>query len=198
MELSKSKLRKIYLERRKKLSDEEVTLLSDKIVRNIIKYFDWSKIKNIHTFLPMGSQKEVDIWGFIRWIFSEEEEKKIFIPKIIGSEIQSFELAPDTILEENQWGILEPKGNNFIENIHYDMVITPLLYCDNQGNRVGYGKGFYDNFFSKINEDAIKIGVSFFPPKEKILDVFERDVPLDYLVTPDEILSFSFKSKSMK
>ena len=66
MELSKAELRKIYLERRKALSDTEVALLSDKIIKNIMKYFDWEKIQNIHTFLPMNSQKEVDVWGLIR------------------------------------------------------------------------------------------------------------------------------------
>ena len=66
----------------------------------------------------------------------------------------------------------------------------PLLYCDDSGNRVGYGKGFYDGFFENLDKDVKKIGVNFFPPKENIEDVFQKDVPLDYLVTPVEVLSF--------
>jgi len=81
-------------------------------------------------------------------------------------------------------------------DIKFDIVITPLLYCDNQGNRVGYGKGFYDIFFSKIDRSTLKVGVSFFPPVALISDVSQQDVPLDYLVTPTEVLSFI--SKSMK
>ena len=198
MELSKAELRKIYLERRKALSDTEVALLSDKIIKNIMKYFDWEKIQNIHTFLPMNSQKEVDVWGLIRWIFSEWNDKNIFIPKINKNELQTCILTPNTILESNQWGILEPVEEAITENINYDIIITPLLYVDFQGNRIGYGKGYYDKFFAKINSDAIKVGVSFFPPNETILDVSKNDVPLDYLVTPEEIVSFSFKSKSIK
>ena len=82
---------------------------------------------------------------------------------------------------------------------NYDFVITPLLYADQFGNRVGYGKGFYDRFFSEINRNAVKIGVSFFPPNEEIDDVSDFDVPLNYLVTPTEVLSFgSFESKFTK
>ena len=85
-----------------------------------------------------------------------------------------------------------------MEDIKYDIIITPLLYCDNQGNRVGYGKGFYDRFFMKA-KTQIKIGLSFFPPNEEIADISEADIPLDYLVTPEGVFEFSsFKSKSIK
>jgi 5-formyltetrahydrofolate cyclo-ligase len=41
--------------------------------------------------------------------------------------------------------------SNQNEETVFDYVITPLLYCDSFGNRVGYGKGFYDQFFQTIN-----------------------------------------------
>ena len=109
------------------------------------------------------------------------------------NEIKTIKQKPDTSLKENGWGILEPE-DDFVEDIKYDVIITPLLYCDNRGNRVGYGKGFYDMFFSKIDRSALKVGVSFFPPVALISDVSEQDVPLDYLVTPTEVLSFISKS----
>ncbi len=56
---------------------------------------------------------------------------------------------------------------------------------------LGYGKGFYDKFFQTINFDAKKIGVNYFAPTDIIDDISELDVKLDYLITPDEILSFS-------
>ena len=78
-------------------------------------------------------------------------------------------------------------------------MITPLLYCDNQGNRVGYGKGFYDSLFENMSSTAQKIGVNFFNPDEIVDDVWEGDIPLDYLVTPTVVLSFAgIKSKSTK
>ena len=77
-----------------------------------------------------------------------------------------------------------------------DMVITPLVYCDKKGNRIGYGKGFYDRFLSKINRNALKVGVGIFTPDEEIIDVSPADVALDYLVTSSEV--FSFKSKFIK
>ena len=71
-----------------------------------------------------------------------------------------------------------------------EVVFVPLLAFDKKGNRVGYGKGFYDRFLSECNPETIKIGLSFFEPEELIEDVFENDVKLDYCVTPDEVYQF--------
>ena len=95
----------------------------------------------------------------------------------------------------NNWGISEPVSDEDYGILDYDFVITPLLYCDRQGNRVGYGKGFYDGFFEKVSVETKKIGVNYFNPEENIDDVWENDIPLDYLVTPDAVLSFAGASE---
>ena len=193
MKLPKSELRKIYTEKRKSMSSTEVEDLSKSIFKQFLEAFDMSKVKNVHIFLPIKQKNEVSTWEFIEYFW--KEGMSVFVPKMVQNEIKTIQLKPDTPLKENGWGILEPE-DNFVENIKFDIVITPLLYCDNQGNRVGYGKGFYDMFFSKTDRGALKVGVSFFPPAALISDVSEQDVPLDYLVTPTEVLSFM--SKSMK
>ena len=71
-----------------------------------------------------------------------------------------------------------------------DVVFVPLLAYDKQGNRVGYGKGFYDKFLSECKPNVVKIGLSFFEPEELIEDVFENDVKLDFCVSSNTILSF--------
>ena len=124
---------------------------------------------------------------------------RVFVPKIVKGKLISIEINKETPLLKNSWGIKEPAGNDDCDIKDFDLIITPLLYSDQLGNRVGYGKGFYDRFFSEINPDAAKIGVSFFPPNETIEDVSAYDVPLNYLVTPTEVLSFAgLVSKSTK
>jgi len=191
MKLPKSELRKIYAEKRKSMSSAEVENLSKSIFKQFLGVFDLSKVKNVHIFLPIKQKNEVSTWDFIKYFWNKGIS--VFVPKMVQNEIKTIQLKPDTPLKENGWGILEPE-DNFVENIKFDIVITPLLYCDNQGNRVGYGKGFYDIFFSKTDHNALKVGVSFFLPTALISDVSEQDVPLDYLVTPTEVLSFISKS----
>ena len=64
---------------------------------------------------------------------------------------------------------------------------------------VGGAIGFYDGFFETVNVKTLKIGLSFFSPEQEINDLRENDVPLDYLITPAEVLSFlGAASKSTK
>ena len=173
------------------MSSAEVEDMSKSIFKQFLGTFDMSKVKNVHIFLPIKQKNEVSTWDFIRYFW--DKGILVFVPKMVQNEIKTIQLKPSTPLKENDWGILEPE-DDFVEDVKYDIVVTPLLYCDNQGNRVGYGKGFYDMFFSKIDHHALKVGVSFFPPEALISDVSEQDVPLDYLVTPTEVLSFISKS----
>ena len=183
----KKNLREKYLEKRKTLSIDEVNFLSDKIFEKFILQFNVSENQNVHVFLPISKLNEINTFSFIKKLW--EMKINVFVPRIHQNKIISVKFTPQTLLKENSWGILEPTSSTNEENT-FDYIITPLLYCDKNGNRIGYGKGFYDQFFKTINADAKKIGVNYFPPIDMIDDVSENDVQLDYLVAPDEILSF--------
>ena len=193
--MKKQDLRKKYLEKRKTLSTDEVLLLSEKIYKNFILQFNVIENQDVHIFLPIEKFNEIETKFFLEYFWSKNVN--VFVPKIHQNKIISVRFSPETTLKENSWGILEPISNEN-ECSGFDFVITPLLYCDKKGNRIGYGKGFYDEFFKTINADAKKIGVNFFPPIDFIDDVSGFDVKLDYLVTPEETLSFSLTSTCTK
>ena len=184
----KKDLRKIYLEKRMTLSKDEVNFLSEKIFDEFILQFNVIENQKVSIFLPISKFNEINTLEFIKFLWSKKVN--VFVPKIIDKDLISVKFTSETVLIENSWGILEPLSNQNEETV-FDYVITPLLYCDSFGNRVGYGKGFYDKFFQTINSDAKKIGVNYFAPTDIIDDISELDVKLDYLITPDEILSFS-------
>ncbi|MNU12283.1 putative 5-formyltetrahydrofolate cyclo-ligase [compost metagenome] len=191
--MKKSDLRKKYLEKRKNLSQDEISLFSKRIFQNFINYFKPVSDRKIHIFIPIEKFKEINTQIFIDYFLSRNI--KVFVPKIVDTKLISVEIFSDTQFETNNWGISEPVSNEGSEVLDFDFVITPLLYCDFKGNRVGYGKGFYDQFFENISKDSKKIGVNYFNPDDMIDDVWENDIPLDYLVTPTEVLSFSSKSE---
>lgn len=185
--MTKSEIRKLYLEKRKTLSRDEVFLLSDKIFENFIQFFKPISDQKIHIFLQIEKFNEIRTDVFIEKLF--EENIRVFVPKIVHDKMKSVEITPKTVYKKNKWDILEPIAPSTKIN-DFDFVITPLLYCDNKGNRVGYGKGFYDRFFAELDENVKKIGINYFNPLEGIDDVDSFDISLDYLFTPTEILSF--------
>lgn len=184
----KAELRKKYTQKRKALSPDEAFLLSGKIFENFIRHFNPQEGEKVHIFIPIPARKEIDTQIFIQYFL--ERNIRVYVPKIAGDKLISIEIFEDTVFETNSWGISEPVSNEDSGENNFQYVITPLLYCDRKGNRVGYGKGFYDRLFQDIPAETKKIGVNYFDPEEYVDDVWENDIPVDYLVTPTEVLSF--------
>jgi len=188
--LTKNELRTLYKAKRMALSQDEVNFLSEKLLEKFILQFNIVENQKVNVFLAIEKFNEVNTQIFIDYFF--ENKIRVFVPKIQGEKIISVEIFQDSEFKINSWGIKEPISN-INSNVELDYVLTPLLYCDALGNRVGYGKGFYDSFFSGDLKIHNKIGLNFFLPHEDVADVFEKDVALDGLVTPLSFFNFSFK-----
>ena len=188
--LTKKELRTIYKEKRMALSQDEVHFLSQKILDQFILLFNIIENQKVNIFLSIEKLKEVNTQIFIDYFF--ENKIRVFVPKIQGENMISVEIFPNSELVINSWGIKEPISN-IDANVELDYVLTPLLYCNQFGNRVGYGKGFYDSFFYGNSKIHNKIGLNFFSPNEDIADVFQKDVALDGLITPSECIDFTVK-----
>ncbi len=193
--MKKEDIRKKYISLRKNFTSDEVQEMSKKIFELFKENFSVSSGQNVHVFLSIEKFNEVETKFFINYF--KKNGASIFLPKMIKGKLIAVELGDEKSLLKNNFGILEPQS---LENecSHFDLIITPLLYADAEGNRVGYGKGYYDGFFSTINENAVKIGVGFFSPNESVEDIEDHDVTLDYLITPESILSFNGLEKKSK
>jgi 5-formyltetrahydrofolate cyclo-ligase len=180
----KDQVRKLYLQKRIGLSDAEFQRLNQRIVGHFFS-LDLSSIKVLHTFLPIEKQKEVNTWPIIERIRKQFPQIQISIPRINNqtSAIENFYYEGTDQLEKNTWGILEPKSGIPTPTGKIDAVMVPLLAFDRNGNRVGYGRGFYDKFLADLN--CKKIGLSFFPPVKSIEGMNDRDIPIDIVVTPE-------------
>ena len=189
----KSQLRKHYLSKRKAISAEEIVIKSQQITDLFFQKFDLLKVENIHIFLPIIKHNEINTWLIVRRLQQKSPKIVILIPKIIPEnfELETFTLDEKKLIE-NRWGILEPSGENQdkIEPEKIDLVIIPLLIFDKNGNRVGYGKGFYDRFLQQCNPKTLKIGVCLEEPIEMIEDVNEFDIKMDFCITPIKIYKF--------
>lgn len=93
-------------------------------------------------------------------------------------------------LQKNTWGIEEPKHGVPTPTEKIDMVIVPLLCFDKLGNRVGYGKGYYDRFLSVCKPGVQKIGLSLFNEPAIIDDVNNTDIPMTSCITPNSVVIF--------
>lgn len=185
----KKELRNHYKTKRQQLSNDHITTASIAIANNLLSIPIWSH-SNYHLFLSILEQKEVDTSPVLSIL--QGKDKNIVLPKVITAHtLEHFLLTDQTVLKKNKWNIPEPTGGITVPVSQLDVVFIPLLAFDRHGNRVGYGKGFYDRFLTQCNAKVIKVGLSFFEAETQITDVQESDIPLDYAVTPKQVYSFS-------
>lgn len=191
--MTKQELRKIYFQKRLALAADEYRSLSERLCTVLIENINLSTIHVLHTFIPIEKNKEPDTWLIIDRVNKEFPHIKISIPKINDQTalLDNFFYEGADQLEKNTWGILEPKQGKPTPLEKIDVVLVPLLAADEQGHRVGYGRGFYDKFLNQCPASVKKVGLSFFPPVKSISDVNTHDHELTHLVTAEKFYTFS-------
>jgi 5-formyltetrahydrofolate cyclo-ligase len=187
--MNKNEIRKKYKLLRHELSHEEMEDNSLAIANRLLQMDIWENTY-FHLFLTIEKQKEVETEFILQIIAGKDKEIVVAKCNFETFEMNNFLLTDSTKFKKNEYNIYEPVDGIEVPVSKIDVVFVPLLAYDKKGNRVGYGKGFYDKFLSKCREDVIKIGLSFFEPEESIDGVNATDVMLDYCVTPSAIFSF--------
>jgi 5-formyltetrahydrofolate cyclo-ligase len=146
----------------------------------------------IHSYIPLQDQKEPDPFLMIDFLKFKNVNMKVAYPKINAETFSMQSILEDgnTTFELNKYGIPEPSTGILIAEKEIELAFVPLIAFDLFGNRVGYGKGYYDRFIAKCRFNMIKIGISYFPPLDQIDDIEEFDKKLDFCITPDYIYAF--------
>jgi len=193
---SKAALRRAALDRRKALTPAEIARRSEQLRAGLLRHFPVQEWRWLHLFLPLLAQGEPDTWPIIRQLWAANQSPRLAAPIVQpdGISLRQYELAPDTPLVANRWGIPEPLADPATEVLpaQFDAVLVPLLACDQRGHRVGYGGGFYDRFLAQCRPGALFIGLSILEeePVPEIADVLPTDVPLHACITPGGVWSF--------
>lgn len=185
----KKELRQKYKDLRNLVSEEDLEEMSLIIANKVLTLPIWKKTY-FHIFLSITEHKEVNTEYILHILSGKDKEIIISRSDFKTREMTHFLLTDNTKIKKNQYNIPEPIDGLEVQTNKIDIVFVPLLAFDKTGHRVGYGKGFYDKFLSECKPETIKIGLSFFEPEEKIDDIIEDDMNLDYCVTPNSVYKF--------
>ena len=180
--MQKSKLRKKILKIREIKSTKKIKIKFD-IVFRLLKSIKIKK-KNIGGYFPVNN--EVDDLNLLREF--EKKKYKISLPIIENKLSMNFyEWSFEEPLKINKFGIPEPCSKNICLP---DIILVPLVAFDKNLNRLGYGGGYYDRYFSKVKKTkkVLKIGLALNHQKIKNIPINKYDQKLDYIVTNNNIL----------
>lgn len=189
--MTKAELRSMYKAMRCGLSEIQQKGFDAHILDHL-KRMDWSNARLVHIYLPIAKSREPDTLKFMRWLQHMISDVQFVISRsdFINHTMIHYLWDEHTVLTLNSWGIMEPSAGTVIEESQLDVVLVPLLVVDIQGNRVGYGKGFYDRFLAQCKPETVSIGLSYYEPVGSISDIGEWDVPIHLCITPRSIYDF--------
>jgi 5-formyltetrahydrofolate cyclo-ligase len=191
--IDKKSLRLKMQEKRKELSISQVYKKSS-IIQKKIEDNHFFKISN-KILIYVSYDHEVHTHNLIKK--SLHTEKKIFVPR---SRKRTYTIDPILINEWNDlspglYSILEPKKHKKILSNNIDLIIIPGLGFDLYGNRIGYGKGFFDRLINRIPQ-AILIGLAFDFQITRRIPTELHDKKMDIIITEKRVIYCTNKSES--
>ena len=189
----KKELRKKYKELRNELTSEKVEELSLAIANQLLSLDIWDKTY-YHLFLTIAEQKEIDTEFLLHILAGKDKEIVVSKSDFATLGMTHYLLTDNTKFQKNAYNIPEPVDGLEVPVIKMDVVFVPLLAFDVKGNRVGYGKGFYDRFLRRLLLKKItpcRIGLSFFQQKVEAVPADSRDELLDGVVHEHGIIRFN-------
>jgi len=182
----KNKLRKELLEKREKLSKEEVAEKSKQIKERLFELREFKKASTVLFYVSYDN--EVNTHEMIKECISTGKNIAVPITNKKDRSLELSKLEKWDDLTSGSYGILEPKKEKIkeIEINEIDLIIVPGVGFDKNGNRIGHGKGYYDKLLK--NSKASSIALAFeFQILERI-PAEKRDVPIDKIITEKRVI----------
>lgn len=174
----KDELRKEIRERKSRYDSGSLRLMSREIIGRLLSN---RRVKEAKTVLMYYSlPDEVDTHEAVDALLSMG--KRVVLPVVTGSRSMELRLyIGKDCLKEGAFGIEEPFGEPFKQIEMIDVAVVPGVAFDKFGNRLGRGKGYYDNFFA-TSPYIYKIGVCFDFQKVECITTTPNDVPMDEIL----------------
>lgn len=183
--MNKNLIRELIKHKKSMLSLREVEDMSKPITKQLLLQ-DYYKNSNI-IFTYVAFNQEVRTRELI--VHALKEGKRVAVPKIINNQLEFIWINEISIYDKSSMGIDEPTEDMIVdvkelEEEAYILNIVPGLAFDQNKNRVGYGKGFYDRYFEKNNQiKFIKVAITFDFQIIDQIDSKEHDIKVDEIIS---------------
>jgi 5-formyltetrahydrofolate cyclo-ligase len=186
----KNEIRRRILSKRNALSRSEISDRSLVIQRHVTNLSQYKSAKIIAAYFPIGSEVRTDYIIDL----ALNSQKVVLLPKVASNKIVFSRVFQadfrDNKLVEGRFRILEPPRSSYNAEKNIDLLIVPGIAFDKYGNRIGYGRGYYDRFI-KQNDLRFSIGLGFhFQVLDDALPYCDIDQRLHAIATERNVLVY--------
>jgi 5,10-methenyltetrahydrofolate synthetase len=153
----KSTIRSKILQYRKAISPQSYKKMSERLQSLFLQSELYKQSTSIMLYMAINNEPDTD-----KIISTALEQNKIvLLPCIEDEQLYPVIYKKNIPLKAGKYNIKEPlyKERYPLEDI--DVVVVPGIAFDLYGNRIGYGKGYYDRFLTTLDKHTVKVGLSF-------------------------------------
>jgi len=186
----KGRLRSVLLEKRAGLATEEVTRLSERIGKCLLRHPDFQRARSVALYASF--RNEVDTRLILKELLSRPGVRVGFPRTETGRRQLVFHQVNNPAqLVPGRFGIPEPGLKcPVLKSSDFDLVLVPGVAFDEAGNRIGFGGGYYDNFLKETRPDAVRIALAYdFQIIKGRLPVLAKDAKVDKIITDERVIS---------
>jgi 5-formyltetrahydrofolate cyclo-ligase len=188
-------IRSEFRKKRQTLSAQQQSTAAHKVLTTCLTSTTLAQAKTIACYI--ANDGEINPETIIE--FCWQHQKRVLLPVLhpfSKGHLLFVEYSPDTAMRVNCYGIEEPivTSKNLCPLTKIDLIFTPLVAFDIQGNRLGMGGGYYDRTLTPIARDVLQtqlIGLAHSCQQTNRLLTDSWDIPLDGIATPDHFFSVS-------
>ena len=181
---SRQQIRQRIRSARRQLSAEQQQQAAQSITQQALTLIEQRQAENIALYLSFDG--EIDTRPLIQALWAQN--KAVFLPVLhpfSAGHLLFLRYSPDSILQPNAFGILEPKLDvrAVLPTAQLDIIFTPLVAFDQQGNRLGMGGGFYDRTLQNWPQQSfIPVGLAHRCQQVAQLPQESWDIPLERIL----------------
>ena len=172
--MDKKALRREIREKKRAMTEEEIVDRSEKLGQLFVQSEAYRKAKTVYGYLPYN--QEVRTVPMLEQALRDGQ--RVAVPKIYGDTMKFLYLDDLSKVEKNDMGIPEPIADTPVAEDKTALVLMPGLAFTEQGDRMGYGGGFYDRFLAE-EPDHPTLALCYAFQIVDSLPTEEFDIPVD-------------------
>ncbi|MBM9613150.1 5-formyltetrahydrofolate cyclo-ligase [Desulfobulbus rhabdoformis] len=189
----RSQIRQTFLKRRDLLSETERRDKSEQILKRFLSLSDILQFQ--HFFIYCNYKSEVNTQELMQRLLALGKTVAVPLTRPKTATMDAVVLTnPEQELVAGYKGIPEPISSlipkRIINPVQLEVVLLPGSVFDHQGNRLGYGGGYYDRFLGNKAPQALRVGLAYALQVVAMLPSEPHDIPLDFLITESGVLSW--------
>jgi 5-formyltetrahydrofolate cyclo-ligase len=180
----KATVRRLALANRSRISAANRQAAGAAVAGRIVALPELAKARVVLGFASFGTELAAD--PVMSWVLSSG--RRLLVPFVDGPALRAAEIASLDDMAPGYRGIREPVERTTVDPSGAGVVLVPGVAFDEDGNRLGYGGGFFDSFLAELDPGIPRVGLCFDLQVVDQVPAGEHDESVGVIVTERRVI----------